>query len=277
LANLLATIASARFAGGVTSSESLIEREEDLFADGSLVGRYHLYSATPPCAEHFEVIGEAARAAGAIISEMRGWNLTTTDVVLADELMALGATSTRRYAVMNLDLAASELPGAEVIAAESGSTTVSLQQLTPDTPISGDLIDLVRRAYPPGHPDQELGSDDEIRADMGRALNGERLGALMSVSRIAVDAGRPVGLAIVNRVPGRAPTGGPWLTDLCRDPDPSYAGLGRRLLVAILRESQYAGEASMSLAVTDGNNARHLYEALGFAVVASTHKLRLPE
>jgi GNAT superfamily N-acetyltransferase len=252
----------------------MIEREEALFAEGSLVGWYHLYSATPPCAEHFAVVGATGRAADAVVAAMRGWNLTTTETELSDELIARGATSTRRYAVMTIDLA--ELTFTDTSSLDDDSAAVSLQPFTSGTPIDPDLISLVRRAYPPGHPDQELGTDDEIRADLNRALTGDRLGALMSVSRIAIDAGRPVGLAIVNRVPGRAPTGGPWLTDLCRDPDPAYAGLGRRMLNGVLSDSLDAGETSMSLAVTDGNHARQLYESLGFVVAASTHKLRLP-
>ena len=99
----------------------------------------------------------------------------------------------------------------------------------------------------------------------------------MAVSRIAVDGPRPFGMVIVNRVPGRAPTGGPWLTDICRHPDPAYTGLGRDLLQGVMRECRDAGEPTMSLAVTDGNPARQLYESLGFTVAASTSKLRLPD
>jgi ribosomal protein S18 acetylase RimI-like enzyme len=36
------------------------------------------------------------------------------------------------------------------------------------------------------------------------------------------------------------------------------------------------GEQALSLAVTVGNRAAHLYESLGFRWVATTRKLRLP-
>ena len=37
------------------------------------------------------------------------------------------------------------------------------------------------------------------------------------------------------------------------------------------------GEHALSLAVTEGNRARGLYESLGFALVATTFKVHVPE
>jgi GNAT superfamily N-acetyltransferase len=256
----------------VSEAESLIEREEALIAHGSLIGRYHLYSATRPAAELFEAVAPVSQAAEAIVDSMRGWNLTTTNADLAAELVSLGAIPSRRYALMSVTLAEvvwSEVPGPY--------ERLDVLRLTPDLTITSDIVDLIRRAYPPGHPDQELGSDDDIRSDVQRALDGERLGPLMGPSRIVLEGARSVGMVIVNRVPGRAPTGGPWLTDICRDPDPAYRGLGRYLLQEVLRECLEGGDAAMSLAVTDGNPARQLYESVGFRVAAATSKLRLPD
>ena len=256
----------------MTDAEPWIEREQILTADGSLIGRYHLYQAARPAAELFEAAVPIPQAARVVIDSMRGWNLTTTDAELAAELVSLGALPSRRYALMTIALN-------DVVMREDTGRLEALElvPLTPDLSVTPRLIELVRVAYPPGHPDEELGSDDDIRADFERALHGARLGPLMAVSRIAMDGSRPVGMVVVNRVPGRAPTGGPWLTDIFRDPDPAYAGLGRDLLQAVMRECRDAGELTMSLAVTDGNPARQLYESLGFAVAASTSKLRLPD
>jgi GNAT superfamily N-acetyltransferase len=256
----------------VPDANPLIEREEVLIADGEVMGRYHLYRATRPAAELFEAVALSPRAAQAVVESMKGWNLTTTDDGLAAELVALGALPLRRYALMSVNLG-------EVHLGESDRFDRRLDPvtLTADTAVTPELIELVRRAYPPGHPDQELGSDQDIGEDIRRALGGERLGPLMDVSRVLMDRSRPVGLTIVNRVPGQAPTGGPWLTDICRDPDPAYRGLGRYMLQGILRECRDRGEQTMSLAVTEGNPAHRLYESLGFSVAASTSKLRLPD
>jgi ribosomal protein S18 acetylase RimI-like enzyme len=67
------------------------------------------------------------------------------------------------------------------------------------------------------------------------------------------------------------------VTDICRDPAPGYAGLGRALLKRTLRTCSQAGEEAISLAVTEGNRARSLYESLGFVPVAVTRKVRIPD
>ena len=98
----------------------------------------------------------------------------------------------------------------------------------------------------------------------------------MEASALVFDGERAVGLVLVNRVVGDPPAGGPWVTDLCRLHEPKYAGLGRALLVRALAVCRDAGERSVSLAVTEGNTARRLYDLLGFGVVATTRKVRLP-
>lgn len=248
-----------------------VNRETQLVVDDTVVGRYHLYESQPPAAELFVAEVPADRAAIAVVTQLPGWNLTTTDERLASELIARGARSLRYYSLLTCDLVSLDevdLTRREFVLDE--------QRLTPDFVPQPDLVPLIRRAYPPGHPDEELGTDDEILADIARALHGDRLGPLMPQSRLVLDAGRPVALGIVNRVPGVAPAGGVWLTDLCRDPDPAYAGLGRSLLVDVLQDCRDSGETAVSLAVTDGNPARTVYESVGFSLVAATRKLRLP-
>jgi ribosomal protein S18 acetylase RimI-like enzyme len=248
-----------------------VDRETHLVVDDTVVGRYHLYEAQPPAAELFVADVPVARAADAAVAQLAGWNLTTTDERLASELIARGARSLRYYSLLTCDLAS--LHEVDVTRREF---ELNEQQITPDFDPPPDLVTLVRRAYPMGHPDEELGTDEEIKLDVARAVRGDRLGPLMTQSRLLLDAGRSVALAIVNRVPGVAPTGGVWLTDLCRDPDDKYAGLGRSLLIDVLNDCREAGETSLSLAVTDGNPARAVYESLGFSAVATTRKVRLP-
>ncbi|HVQ18177.1 MAG TPA: GNAT family N-acetyltransferase [Actinomycetes bacterium] len=253
----------------------MIKRDDELVVDGEVIGHFHHYPGPPPSAELFQPSIPVASAAELILRELAGWNITTTDEPLALELIAGGAVSTRHYSLLTRDLAA---PSPVVSPEPPGDWRQGFEfvPITPDANITPELVALIRRAYPPGHPDQELGTDGEIVDDFRRALDGDRLGQLMKQSQLVLDHGRPVALAVVNRVPGAAPTGGPWLTDICRDPAAPYAGLGRSLLTEVLRECQEAGETSISLAVTEGNSARRLYDDAGFTLVARTRKMHLP-
>ena len=58
--------------------------------------------------------------------------------------------------------------------------------------------------------------------------------------------------------------GGPWITDLFVDPSAQGHGVGRALLGHALTQLTASGRDRLGLAVTLGNPARRLYEALGF-------------
>jgi GNAT superfamily N-acetyltransferase len=249
-------------------SESTVDRPESLVVDGVRIGRYRLRDL-PRTAELFAADVCAAQAADAVVASMAGWALTTTDAELIDRLLERGAVTSRRYALMSLVLSA---------APSVAERRFSLQAaaLTGETEVTPALIELIRSAYPEGHPDQEMGSADDIAGDLHRILAGEWLGPLHPVSRVLSDGGRPVAMIIVNRPPGRAPVGGLWLSEICRAPGPSYQGLGAELLLSVLDECRTSGEEALSLAVTDGNQARRLYERLGFLSVMSVTKVLLP-
>ena len=271
-----------------------IDRDDQLIVDGRLIGRFHRYEATPPSAEHFLVAVSASDAADAVVEHLPGWNVTTEDDDLAQALMARDAASSRHYSVLTLAVASSSDSSGLAAGSEPGGSPGALAgalagglaggewdalqtaPLHPDSEVTSQLVELIRRAYPLGHPDEEIGSDDDITGDLRRALNGSRLGPLMPQSCVVLDAGRPVALALVNRVTGVPPTGGPWLTDICRDPDPKYRGLGRALLVEVINGCRSDDESALSLAVTEGNPARQMYDDLGFQWVTTTRKLRLP-
>lgn len=251
------------------------EGVEQLTRGGALLGQYSRYDATPPAAELFEVKADLDVVVDAILTDLAGWNLTTTDEALAAKLVDRGALPTRHFSMMTIDITRQGESLAD--AAEAGPLhEYGISPLTVESQLPREVIDLVRSAYPPGHPDEELGSDGDILRELGRALAGDRLGPLMDMSALVFDGDRPIGLVMVNRVPGAPPIGGPWITDLCRDPDRRYAGLGRAILVRTLDLARSAGEVGVSLAVTEGNPARRLYESLGFGLVATTQKVRLP-
>jgi ribosomal protein S18 acetylase RimI-like enzyme len=259
----------------VDETGDLAPHEQQLLHGSVLLGRFHRYDADPPSAELFEVMADLDSVVDQILTDLAGWNLTTTDEALASALVDRGALPTRHFSLMTIALGAIDIPEGEL---ESTSTldAYDVRPLDAKTEIPRAVISLVRSAYPAGHPDEELGSDDEIVRDIQNALNGIRLGPLMDASALVFDGDRLVALVLVNRVPGGPPTGGPWITDVCRDPDPQYAGLGRAMLGRVLTVCRARGETSVSLAVTEGNSARWLYESLGFTLVATTRKVRLP-
>ena len=83
-----------------------------------------------------------------------------------------------------------------------------------------------------------------------------------------------LGAALVNDNPPRPPFGGPWLAELFREP--GHRGVGGALLRSALHAAAQDGHATVQLAVTEGNPAQGLYEALGFRVVTSTLTVELP-
>ncbi len=245
----------------------------ELRQGADLLGRYHRFDAEPPVAELFEPAGDLGRVVDAILSDLAGWSLTTTDDALAEALVGRGAVPTRHFALMSRDLR-TWAPTQEDAAMPPW---LDIRHFGPSDEVPRGVIELVRAAYPPGHPDVELGGDDDIVHDIRRAQGGDRLGPLMDMSALVFDQERLVGLVLVNRVPGEPPVGGPWITDVCRDPDRRYAGLGRSLLTGVIRACVEGGEPALSLAVTEGNPARLVYESLGFSVVAVTRKVRIPD
>lgn len=248
------------------------EGDHELVRGRLLLGRFHRYDANPPTAELFEPLADLDAVVDGVLTQLAGWNLTTADESLASALVERGALPVRHFSLMSIPLA--DIDGRTT----SGGLTAryDVRPLTPESQVPAEVVGLVRAAYPAGHPDEELGGDDDIVRDIQHALDGVRLGTLMDQSALVYDADRLVALVLVNRVPGGPPTGGPWVTDICRDPDPRYAGLGRDLLLQVLTACSRAGESAVSLAVTEGNPARRLYESLGFAVVATTRKVRIP-
>jgi len=139
------------------------------------------------------------------------------------------------------------------------------------------LGEIAHKAYLPGHADHShevrTQAIDEIAA-IGR---GELLGPLMVQSRVARLHGAIVGACLMVDREGRAPGGGPWVSDLFRHPASAGCGIGRALVAATLTAAQASGLRSISLAVSDENpSAIRLYEQLGFVDVEQSWTLDLP-
>lgn len=242
----------------------------ELEHDGALVGRYQVYRSTPPTADLFEGVGPREGTVAGVLAHLGGWQVATEDDALADALVAAGGVQQRHSHVMSRAVAATDMPA-------EWTLPWQLDALVATTTFGPEVVPLFRRAYPPGHVDEEKGTDEEIVGDVHARLRGERMGPIHPGSAVVRDAGTPVGLIIVNRVPGSPPLAGPWVSDVCRDPDPRYRGVGGALLERAIGVVARHGEPALSLAVTVGNPAQRLYEQLGFVVAVTSRKILVPD
>lgn len=156
---------------------------------------------------------------------------------------------------------------------------VALEPLTIDA--AAEYATVMRRAYPPDHPDHEPADDDpeRARAMVEAYLRGEVVGPfLRDLSWAATDSGRVVGAIVVSEHgTSRTFPGGPWITDVFVDPRAVGRGVGAALVAATIRAAATPEDGSvLGLAVTFGNPARHLYERLGFTVQSETWAVHLP-
>jgi ribosomal protein S18 acetylase RimI-like enzyme len=198
-----------------------------------------------------------ADLAGAAIGTLPDHRLIVDDPALAAALINQGVTLIRASTLMVVRLPAPSSgapgPGVQLLAVQ-------------DTPF--EYGEIVRRAYPPDHPDHELGdaTPEGAAATIRGYLAGEIVGPLLSdASAEARLDGVLVGVNIVSEMPADDEyDGGPWITDLFVDPSAQGHGVGRALLGHALAQLTAAGRDRLGLAVTVDNPARHLYEALGF-------------
>jgi GNAT superfamily N-acetyltransferase len=247
--------------------------------EGRAVARYQIFRGDPPTADLFEATAGREAAAAAAFDQLPGWLVATDDTQLADELIRRGATQTRHSHVMTVALPTTTGPAVTVRsqAVREIDPEWKVSAITPGYRFDPSVATLMRRAYPIDHPDAEKGDDSEILDDLHRRSDGERLGPLLPGSFLVEDQSRAVGLIIVSRVPGVAPFGGPWVSDVCRDPLPAYKGLGAALMLRTMDALRASGETDLSLAVTVGNPAQRVYESLGFAIALTSRKVEIPK
>jgi GNAT superfamily N-acetyltransferase len=130
-----------------------------------------------------------------------------------------------------------------------------------------ELVEALRTAYPPGHPDEIVG---DLVEEETRIMDGRECGPLLESTRFAVAGGKVVGAVLVTYAPGNMLLSpGPIVADLFRHADPRWRGLGSALLRRACAAVRADGHDTLDLQVTDGNPARRVYEALGFRLVAT--------
>ncbi len=196
-------------------------------------------------------------AAAAILADLRGTKIAG-DEALGRALIAAGGTKLRHGHLYSYDFR-------RKTPAKTWEVPPGVRLTDVDRP-AADLVDAMRAAYPPSHPDHGFVSDDE-EAELEAVIADEQYGPLLAGSGLAVtDAGAVVGALLIGTFPGGDPPAyGPWVIDVFRTP--GYRGVGRALLARALALADYD---TLGLIVTDGNDAaQRLYEALGFDLVSS--------
>jgi GNAT superfamily N-acetyltransferase len=223
-----------------------------------------------PWADRLKIVGP--NAIDVVLERMSGWIVMST-MEVAEQLIARGAHLRRHSHRMSCDLVTNQPP----------ETWLELRPPPPlclvpcDRPVE-DLLVAWRAAYAPGHPDHRTEDDTTVLRDrLAPLLDGRLHGPVLPVSSLVIDRDdQVVAVAVLNLVDGGPPWGGPWLTELFRSPGHRYTGLGTMLLRRTMAHLARDGYAALSLAVTNGNCVRHLYERHGFRTVDSPVSVLVP-
>lgn len=206
--------------------------------------------------------------ADAVLRDLAGWTLRTTEQELALVLRERGARLVRDSLLLVRPLTDVRF----------GPTAIPTAPLSAD---AGRLVPAYTNAYPPGHPDHEAAECDPVQAALTLAtyLRGEVVGPLIADASFEAndEHGAAIGAVIVSQMPGDAEyEGSPWVTEIFVHPDHHGRGVGRALLVASLSALASMGHSQLGLAVSVGNPAEHLYRSLGFIQRVRTWKLTIP-
>ncbi len=234
--------------------------------NGAAVLQYTAVQQERPTAENAIRLADIDVVVPIILEQLAGSWFTSKDEALIDALLGAGASLVRFGHLYSRALTSRDR---ELMPSASAEFTISPIDRTP-----AEVTALATMAYPPGHADHDMFDADSD--EMSALLNGKLVGPyLPDPSGQITHAGLLVAVCIINRGPGVAPAGGPWVSELLRRPGPSYRGLGRVLLERSIAVLADAGESSLGLAVTDGNPAVRLYERLGFEHCGSRRKLAI--
>jgi GNAT superfamily N-acetyltransferase len=204
-----------------------------------------------------------------ILSELRGWRVAG-DAPLGRLLAAGGARPLRHSHVMSRDLVRDPAPGGWL-----EPTVPDGLRLTPADRPAIELVPAYAAAYPADHPDYAVQTPpDAPEIELAEIISGSMMGPLLRCSGLAVgDDGSVAGAILVNGTAGEPPFGGPWVSQVFREP--RARGAGRALLRRALGIATRDGLPALSLAVTHGNPALEVYAALGFADVLEVLNVEL--
>jgi GNAT superfamily N-acetyltransferase len=202
-----------------------------------------------------------------IVSGMSGWAVSGS-VELGEHLLRRGARVMRHAHEMRRDLVGRPPP------TDWSSRVLGGGLLAVPCDRDADAVfPAWRAAFPAAHPDHHRGSDEKALNELLKPmLAGSVLGPVLPCSALVVDeTDRVVAGAILTDRDGQ-----PWIADVFRRPEACYKGLGADLLRRVLGVAAADGLAEVSLAVSDANPARRVYEKLGFRVTDTSLTVVVP-
>ena len=199
--------------------------------------------------------------------------VSTLDLHLAAALRAIGAAPTRHVHVMVAPTRPNPKSSEPALPA---SLEIAFRDFAEFD--WADILPSWKAAYAPGHPDYEPGDDEDlIEAELRPYVEHEALGPVHRSTTLAVVEGRVAAAIVISLRPEPVPFGGPWITEVWRDPSSPLRGLGAALVERALTMLCADGFETLGLAVTDGNPARHVYERLGFEPSLESWTYLLPD
>lgn len=235
--------------------------------DGIDVLSYERVEQAPPLADNVRALAEIPLVVAALHDRFAGWSFVSSDHELTDAMLDSGATISRHG--HRLTRAISDADTQVKISLANGLKFGPLVQS------SKDLARLSELAYGTGHVDFDAEYPHE--PELTGLLNGEIVGPFMAnASWQIADGDQLVGAIIINRSTSPITPDEPWVSEVFRDPDPRFRGLGRDLLHLSIRSLAQANDSPLGLVVTEGNPAAELYRSLGFTHQSSFRKLRIP-
>jgi hypothetical protein len=198
-------------------------------------------------------------AAAAAMSQLPGWKLATEDPELAEAMI-----QTRHAYVMSADPSIHrDAPVVEIVPRSS----IDVREFLP-----GWLA-----ASPPGDPDHEDGTDQEIIERCWDWYDEPVwLAREHRSSGLVVSDGKVVAGIIISLRPQPVPYGGPWVHDVWRMPGDSVPGTGAALIAQAMRLLDEDGLTTLGLAVSAGNPARRVYDRMGFIQQLEAWTFRIP-
>lgn len=203
-------------------------------------------------------------AVAALLASHGGYLVATEDHDLATGLIDAGARQVRHAFVMSATT--SRHRDARLVPTVTRSS-VDVREFLP-----GWLA-----AYPAGHPDTEVGTDEEIITRCWDWYDEpDWLAREHRSSGLVVDDGQVVAGIIVSIRPQPLPFGGPWVHDVWRVPGMSTPGIGADLIAQAMRLLDEDGYPVLSLTVSEGNPARRVYERLGFEEQLESWTVHIP-
>jgi len=242
------------------------QQDELVLVGGEVVLSYNIYAGPPPVADKAIAFADLEIVIPAVLDQLAGWLFSSHDDELTAALLDAGATMVRHG-----HTCIRQITGDDVTLSPRPTNF----ELSPITASTTELAELSLAAYIDGHVDFDATYDPS--AELEDLFAGRILGPyLAQASFQVVDDGCVVGAIIVNDRIGDPPYIGPWVSEIFRDRNARYRGLGSVLLESSIQSLAQQRRETLGLVVTNGNPASTLYERTGFNRVLSARKLLIP-